>query len=93
MREQNHVVTAVQFTPAGDAERQTGLLGWVTCVLGDLLRLDGIAVRRTRVGRLALSFPRGRGKHPPVRPSDDEARRAIERQIFDAIGLDGGGER
>ncbi len=83
-------VTDVRFVPAGCKREETGLLGWVSCSLGDVVLLDGIAVRRTLDGRLTLSFPRGRGKCQPVRPLDDEARRAFERQIFEAIDLDGG---
>ncbi|RKY19801.1 MAG: hypothetical protein DRQ55_09720 [Planctomycetota bacterium] len=82
-------VTAVHFTPAPEAQR--GLLGWLSCRYGDLL-LDGIAVRRTRDGRMCLSFPtrhdRHGRQHHLVRPADDASRRAIERVIFDAIHLD-----
>ncbi len=59
--------------------------------------LDGITVRRTREGRLTLSFParRGRGgeSHAYIRPLDDRARLAVEREIFDAIDLGEGGAR
>lgn len=86
-------VTSVRYTPSGERDRESGLLGWVTCTVGDLV-LDGITVRRTRMGRLTLSFParRGRGgeNHAYVRPLDDRARLAIEREIFAAIDLDGG---
>ena len=92
MPSQDLVVTSVRFTPASDPVQRSGVLGWVTCAVGTLV-LDGITVRRTREGRLTLSFPRGRGKYPPVRPLDDEARRAIEREILAAIDLNGGGER
>ncbi len=92
MRSPAITVSGVRFSPAGESEQRTGLLGWVACSYG-LVRLDGIAVRQTLDGRLALSFPRGRGKCPPVRPLDDGARRAIERQILEAIDLDGEGVR
>ena len=75
----------VRFTPAGWLDQATGLLGWVTFTLGDVLRLDGVAVRRTREGRVTLSFPRGSGKYQPVRPLDNKARRVIEREILGAI--------
>ena len=93
MRSETPVVSAVRFTPACVGDMRTGLLGFVTCAVGDILRLDGVAVRRTREGRLTLSFPRGHGKYPPVRPLHDEARQALENEILGAIGLDGGGER
>ncbi len=86
------VSSSVKFVPARDADKQRGLLGFVTCVAGNLV-LDGIAVRRTQEGQLTLSFPerRGRGgeRYPYIRPLDDDARRAIEREILGAINLDG----
>ena len=90
MRSPAITVSGVRFSPAGESEQRSGLLGWVACSHG-LVRLDGIVLRRTREGKLRLSFSRGRGKCPPVRPLDDEARRAIERQILEAIDLDGEG--
>ena len=49
--------------------------------------------RRTRDGRLALSFPERRdlagGSHHYMRPLNDAARRAIEAQVFAALGLEG----
>jgi len=86
------MVDQVQFTPASAEDRATGLLGWVSCSFG-ALRLDGIAVRRKLRGGRTLSFPKGRGGCFPVRPIDDDARQAIERDVFDGIDLDGGGAR
>ncbi len=90
------VSSSVKFAPAREADRQRGLLGFVSCVVGDLV-LDGIAVRTTLKGRVTLSFPerRGRGgeRFPYIRPLDDTARIAIEREILGAIDLDGGGGR
>jgi hypothetical protein len=86
-------IHSVRYSPAGVDDQRRGLLGWVTCTVANLV-LDGITVRRTQAGRLTLSFParRGRGgeSHAYVRPLDDRARLAIEREIFDAIDLDGG---
>ena len=88
------LVSSVRFTPARPPHQATGLLGWVSCTLG-VVRVDGIALRRTRTGRLTLSFParRGRGgeQHAYVRPLDDRARLAIEHEVFAAIDIDGGG--
>ena len=84
------VVSSIRYVPAGPEDQQRGLLGWVSCALG-LIRVDGIAVRRTLSGRLALSFPRGRGRHPVVRPLNDEARLAIEEAVLASIGWGGDG--
>lgn len=74
---------------ASDQESRTGLLGYVSVFLGDLV-VDGITLRRTAEGRLALSFPartdRAGRRHPYVRPIDDEARQAIERKILSELG-------
>lgn len=74
---------------ASDEEVRTGLLGFISVFVGDLV-LDGIALRRTAAGRLALSFPartsRSGHRHPYIRPVDDDARLAIERAILGQLG-------
>ncbi len=85
------LVSGEIFTAAPPQLRKTGLLGWVTFVIGHALQFDGVAVRRTRNGRLTLSFPvrhdsTGR-QHSIVRPTDAAARREIESQVFAALGL------
>jgi hypothetical protein len=68
-----------------DEDARTGLLGFLSLHYGVLI-VDGVTVRRTAEGRLALSFPErrdGKGRrHPVVRPVDDAARRAIEAAVF-----------
>ena len=68
-----------------------GLLGWLTCELG-FVRVDGVALRRTRCGDLALSFPRrtdaGGQAHAIVAPVDDEAGRRILAEVLRQLGLD-----
>ena len=85
-------VTDVHFVRAGYAEEQRGLLGWASFRIGDRLRADGVAVRRTASGRLALSFPervdRAGNRHPYLRPLDDEARVELEAAIIGAIASD-----
>lgn len=66
-------------------DERAGLLGYLSIFYGSLV-LDGVTVRRTESGRLALSFPERRDRqgrrHSVVRPIDDEARRAIEAVVF-----------
>jgi hypothetical protein len=84
-------VSTVRFdaAPADDVRR--GLLGWVSFVLADVLVIDSVAVRRTHVGRLTLSYPRRADRlgnaHYDVRPRDNAARLAIEAQVFAALGF------
>ena len=81
------LVTEVRLSRALDQSR--GLVGWLSFVLNENLRLDGIALRRTREGDLRLSFPERRDsdgrRHPVVRPLDAEARDEIEAQVFQAL--------
>lgn len=80
-------VTVVAFVPAPRAERTRGILGWVDLRVPGL-HLDSVAVRRTRDGRLVLSFPERRGR-AVVRPEDNDARRAIEAQVIAALRQQG----
>jgi hypothetical protein len=81
--------TRIQFTPASDADRERGLLGFIRVVLDGLLVLDGLTLRRTR-DKFTLSYPEredGLGRrHPIIRPADDDACRAIEAGILGALG-------
>ena len=83
----------IRFVAASPRERDRGLLGWVSCCLNGALKLDGIALRRTVTGQLRLSFPERRdlagGSHPYIRPLSDAARRAMEAQVFAALGIEG----
>jgi hypothetical protein len=85
------LVTAVKLSPAPAADVERGFLGWVSFDLHEVLRIDGVALRRRLDGRLTLSFPCRRGRagdrHPYLRPLDAQARAVIERQVFDALGL------
>lgn len=84
-------VSCVAFTSAAQEDVERGLLGFISLLINGVLAIDGVSLRRTREGRLALSFPSrkdARGKlHPIVRPLDDATRVAIEQQVFAALGL------
>ena len=74
---------------ASDADLRTGLLGYLSVFYGVLV-LDGITLRRTVDGRFRLAFPsrtdrRGQ-KHSIVRPVDDDARQAVERELLGQLG-------
>ncbi|MBI5433298.1 MAG: hypothetical protein HZA52_10755 [Planctomycetes bacterium] len=86
-------VTDVAFKLAPDHARARGFLGWVRFSIDGRLGLDGVAVRKTASGRLALAFPERTDKYgrayAVVRPLDDRTRIAIEVQVFDALARDG----
>ena len=81
------VVRLVSWVRGSDQDVREGLLGFVSVEVGPVL-VDGLTLRRTSDGRLALSYPartdRAGRRHPYVRPRDDAARIEIEREI---IGL------
>ena len=85
-------ISDVRFTAAPITEQSRGLLGWLRVTVNGLIRLDGITLRRTALGRLTLSYPERRDRiglvHPYIRPTDDSARHEIETQVFALIHLD-----
>lgn len=93
MNQGSHI-NELTATVAGPQDRKSGLLAWLRFRLDDLVVIDGVSLRRTRDGRLVLSFPirhdsQGR-QHPIVRPVDDVARRALESEVLEALGLNPG---
>ena len=84
-------VDKIELRTAGAEAAETGLLGWLSFRLNRALAINGVALRRTRGGRYALSFPAKHDafgqQHFIVRPLDDSARETIELQIFRALGL------
>lgn len=89
-------IRVVAFVPAPAHDRDRGLLGWLVLDFDGLLLIDGVTLRRTLDGSLALAFPaprdaRGR-RRAPVRPLDDPARRAIEAAVFKALDVAPDGE-
>ena len=85
-------ISNVRFSAGTPEMIREGLLGWVAVTVNDTIRLDGIALRRTRDGRQVLSFParrdhRGR-QHSLIAPIDDDSRLDIERQVFQSLGVE-----
>src|SRR5262245_49613738 len=75
-------ITDVSFTAASSKDAEAGLLGWVSCLLNDSLRLDSISLRRTVEGAIVLSFPGRRDRrghqHVFVRPLNDRVRLDVQ---------------
>ncbi|MBK9386550.1 MAG: septation protein SpoVG family protein [Planctomycetes bacterium] len=84
-------LTAITITPASELNGDDGLLAFLNLELDGLVRIDGVTLRLTEHGQLSLSFPsrtsRRGTKHALVRPTDRAARHAIERAIFNALGI------
>ena len=70
---------------------EDGIVAWVSCVLGDGLYLNNIAVRRRNDGRHVLSFPakkaKGNGMFFFFKPVSQEMYDAFERAILKNLGL------
>jgi hypothetical protein len=77
------------WVAANEAEVRTGLLGYLSVQYGDLV-LDGLVLRRTADNRYAISFPartdRAGKRHSYIRPIDNAAREAIERELLWQLG-------
>lgn len=82
------VVRNVRYRPAPILDTPTGLVGFVTCEIDNLL-IDGIALRRSTGGRPILAYPTRRDRegvgHAIVLPADPEARAAIQGQVLEAL--------
>jgi hypothetical protein len=89
MRAPAITVSDVHFSTAPREHIRWGLLGFVTFSVNGLFRFDGVALRRTATGRLALAFPKRldpRGvRHEIVKPLTDAVRRKVEAQVFAAL--------
>ena len=51
------LITDVRFVAGSIEDVRAGLLGYIRCVINDSLVADGICVRRTLAGELAVAFP------------------------------------
>lgn len=77
-------VRIVKWTPGTPDDLRLGLIAYVRISL-DRVLID-VTARRTAEGKLTLSYPErrdGKGRrYSVVRPIDDDARRAIETEVF-----------
>ena len=82
----------VRFTAASSRDRRAGLLGFVAVTLHCGIRLDGLTLRRTLDGDLALSFPsrldRNGREHPYILPLGERAQRRFEDDVFSRLDLE-----
>lgn len=82
-------ITNIRFLPAAPAGLATGVRGWVSLDLNEILQLTGIAVRRKPDGGIYLSFPERRDSKgnvfPYMRPLGREARRSIETHVIGVL--------
>lgn len=80
-------VSAIRLTPASQRDRRRGLLAYARIALGPY-KIEGITVRKTRAGRLAISYPKRTARdgtaHAYFLPTDPEVRAALEGEILAA---------
>ena len=79
-------ITILRLVPAPPRLAETGLLAWATCTIAGIVRLDGLSLRRTRGGRVAVTYPARRSsdglQHPFALPLDWRVRRALEDRLI-----------
>ena len=80
-------VHSISITTSSSRERRGGLLAYARVALGPY-KIDGITVRKTRAGRLAVTYPKRTARdgtaHPVFLPTDPEVRGALEGEIIAA---------
>ena len=85
-------ISNVRFTAALELDRQTGLLGWISCDL-DGLHFDGLTLRRSNHGRRYIAYPSrsssGGHKYAVARPIIPELAVAIEERILAVLQAQG----
>ena len=88
----NIKVTNVRFILAPPQYAAKGLIGWATAEINRAIAIV-TGVRRTRDGRLTLSFPartdREGRQYDQAWPVDQHSRTSIERQVFAALAQQG----
>ena len=81
-------VLVTRLVPAPARLLPSGVLGFATLEIGGLVVVEQVVVKRGRSKPRVLSFParddRHGKRHFTVRPLNDEARREIERVVFEA---------
>ena len=84
-----NLITDISLTPSTPEEVREGIAAWIRCVIGGLIVIDGIPLRCTRDGQLAITFPACADattrRHPFIRPTDAAAGEVLVRAIADAL--------
>jgi hypothetical protein len=80
-------VIAVRLVEAEPAKVRMGLLGYLTIDLPGDLVIDDATLRRSRAGRPYVSFPRNRHGYELVWLRTACAKRDLELQIFEKLGI------
>jgi len=66
-----------------------GLLAWASCVISGAVKLDNIAIRRSRDGSLFLTYPAkrtaGGDSHQYFHPISVEASQAVQDAVLDRL--------
>ena len=72
-------------------QSEDGLIGWASCVVNGSLFLNNIAIRKSREGKVILTFPamrsKGDSKYFFFNPISHEAARVLEEAIIDKLKL------
>lgn len=79
-------------SPRGEQRNvETGLLGYLSLALNGVLVLDGITLRQSADGTRYIAYPsrtdHGGSRHAYIKPLGEGARRTIQDQVFEALGV------
>ena len=80
-------VVGVVMSDATPAEVRSGLVGFLTIELAGGLVVEGATLRRSRAGVRSVSFPRNRRGYPYLWLRTRPARRDLEFQVFQKLGI------
>ncbi len=80
-------VIAVRLVEAEPAKARKGLIGYLTIDLPGDLVIDDATLRRSRAGRPYISFPKNRHGYEQVFMRTPSARRDLEHQVFQKLGI------
>jgi hypothetical protein len=85
-------LSRVSEIEAPAADRDRGIISYISCIVNDALRIDGVALRRTLEGEYSVSFPKKPGRsidqHYYFKPINEAMRQEFLRQILVALGRD-----
>ena len=84
-------VTRLEITHASPEFQAQGLYAWLRVTLNDAVIVNGVGLRKTRDGRLILTWPRRRSSVLIASPASAEARARIEAAILRALEREASG--
>jgi len=84
------ITSEMQFNEAKPAQKEKGLLGWVSFNVFDMFRFNALAVKQSREGVASLSYPANTSaagkQYHYIRPLNDSVRLKVEAEVLGQLG-------